>query len=185
MATAAEDRQAVVAARRSFGEALMEEGRFAEAEAELEIALRLSRELGEAFNRTEVLCALARIALARDDVDSAERFVTEAKEGVRTSDVIAVSLASQVLASVRAARHDDAAAEAGFREALATIATTEYRERWVDASIAYARFLAEKGRPAEAGGILRPIERWLGERGYRYREPQIAAIQSLIGGPPD
>jgi hypothetical protein len=179
-ARAASDRQGIVNARRALGEGLMEEGRFVEAEDEFRGALELSRELGEAFSRTEILCGTARLALERDNIEAADRDATEAVEGVRPGDLVAVSAARQALASVRAAQHDDAAAESGFRDALGTIAGTEYRERWVEASIAYARFLAEHGRGDEAEAILRPVEEWLEAHGYVFRRLQILAIREQL-----
>lgn len=174
------DRQAVVTARRALGEALIERGRLEEAHEMLAVALAMSKEIGEAQSRTELLCGLARLALARGDADSADSFATDAVAGVRAEDLVAVSLAQEVLASVRSAQERDAEAEAGFRDALAVIAPTEYRERWADASIAYARFLAGRGRPGEAEQILRPIERWLEDRGYTFRRAQIAGLRASL-----
>lgn len=175
---AAGDRQAVVTARRALGEALIEQGRLEEAQETLATALDMSRQIGEVQSRTEVLCGLARLALARGDVASADRFATDALAGVRPEDLVAVSLARETLASVRAAQQRDAEAEAGFRDALAVVAPTEYRERWADASIAYARFLAPRRRFREAAQILDPVEPWLEERGYIFRRAQIGAIRA-------
>ena len=172
------DRQAVVSARRALGEALIEEGRLEEAQETLATALEMSRQIGEVQSRTELLCGLARLALARGDVESADRFATDALAGVRAEDLVAVSLAREALASVRSAQERDADAEAGFRDALAVIAPTEYRERWADASIAYARFLARRGRFREAEQILGPVELWLKDRGYTFRRAQIGAIRA-------
>ena len=151
-----------------------------EAEAALASALEMSEQIGEAFSRTEVLCGLARLALERGDVESADRFATDALAGVRAEDLVAVSAAREALASVRSAQERDAEAEPGFRDALAVIAPTEYRERWVDASIAYARFLAARGRTGEAEQILGPTGRWLEERGYTFRRTQIGAIREQL-----
>ncbi|MDQ6795143.1 MAG: hypothetical protein M3067_10080 [Chloroflexota bacterium] len=166
------DHQAVVSARRALGEALIEQGRLGEAQDTLAIALEMSEQIGEVQSRT------ARLALARDDVESAEGFATNALAGVRAEDLVAVSAAREVLASVRSAQRRDAEAESGFRDSVAVIAPTEYRERWADASIAYARFLAERGRSGEAEQIVGPIERWLEERGWVFRRAQIGAIRA-------
>jgi len=138
----------------------------------------MSEQLGEAKSRTELLCGLARLALARGDVESADRFAADAVAGVRAEDLVAVSAAREVLASVRSAQERDAEAESGFRDALAVIAPTEYRERWADASIACARFLAGHGRSREAEQILGPSERWLEERGWVFRRAQIAGVRA-------
>jgi ATP/maltotriose-dependent transcriptional regulator MalT len=172
------DRQAVVTARRALGDALMEQGRLEEAQETLAQALEMSEQIGEAKSRTELLCGLARLALARGEVQSADGLATDAVAGVRAEDLVAVSAAREALASVRLAQDRDAEAESGFRDALAVIAPTEYRERWADASIAYARFLAGRGRSDEAEQILGPIERWLEDRGYTFRRAQIRAIRA-------
>jgi ATP/maltotriose-dependent transcriptional regulator MalT len=172
------DRQAVVNARRALGDVLIEQGRLDEAQEMLATALEMSTQIGEAQSRTELLCGLARLALARGDVDTADRFATDALAGVRAEDLVAVSAAREALASVRSAQGRDAEAEAGFRDALEVIAQTEYRERWADASIAYARFLAERGRASEGEPILGPVERWLEDRGYVFRRAQIAGVRA-------
>ena len=174
------DGQAVVNARRALGEALIERGRLEEAQESLAIALEMSEQIGEAQSRTELLCGLARLALARGDLESAERFAAGALGGVRAEDLVAVSAATEVLASVRSAQRRDAEAESSFRDAVVVIAPTEYRERWVDASIAYARFLAERGRSGEAEQVVGPIERWLEERGWVFRRAQIAGVRASL-----
>jgi ATP/maltotriose-dependent transcriptional regulator MalT len=179
-AEAAGDREAGVNARRALGDALIEQGRLEEAQETLARGLEMSEQIGEAKSRTELLCGLARLALARGDLSSADRFATDALAGVRAEDLVAVSAAREALASVRAAQERYAEAESGFRDALAVIAPTEYRERWVDASIAYARFLASRGRSREAEQILGPAELWLEERGYTFRRPEIGGIRAEL-----
>jgi tetratricopeptide (TPR) repeat protein len=174
------DRQAVVSARRALGETLIEQGRLEEAQETLAIALEMSKDIGEAQSRTELLCGLAGLALARGEVEFADRFATDAVAGVRAEDLVAVSAAREVLASVRSAQRRNGDAESGFRDALAVVAPTEYRERWADASIAYARFLAERRRSNEADQILAPVEHWLDERGYTFRRAQIGAIRARL-----
>jgi ATP/maltotriose-dependent transcriptional regulator MalT len=182
-AEASGDSEAIVLARRSLGEGLMGQRRFGEAEASLSAALELSRQIGDVKWRTEILCGKARLALERGDVESADSFVAEALAGVREEDLTGLATARLALAEVRAAQSRDGAAESSYRDALAVISSTEYRQLAVDVSISYARFLAERGRAADVESQLRPIERLLEDRGYPFRATEIAEVRGLANSP--
>jgi hypothetical protein len=170
----------IVSARRRLGERRLEQRRFGEAHDELSRALELSRRTGEQKSHTEILCGLARLAIERGDVDAADALVAEARTQVREEDLTGVAATKLALADVRAAQARDTEAEDAFRNALAAIRSTEYRLQIVAASVAYARFLAQRGRIAEADTLLSPIEGSLQDKGYAVKRAEIAEVRDLI-----
>lgn len=179
-AEAAGETEEIVSARRRLGERRLEQRRFEEAHDELSRALDLSRRTAEQKSHSEILCGLARLAIERGDLDAADSLVAEALTQVREQDLTGVAATELALAAVRAAQARDAEAEGAFRNALAALSSTEYRLQIVEASVAYARFLAQRGRIAEADTLLGPIERSLRDKGYAVKRAEIADVRDLI-----
>ena len=170
----------IIGALRWLGDGLLRQGRADESEEALARAVALSEGGGERWHRTELLAMRARVALARGRLDEAGRYAETAVQLVRKYDVTAVAETAQAVAEVRAAQGRDEEAESSFKAALKAIGGNGYGPIETDVSLAYARFLAERDRAAEAMALIQEREQWLKAAAYTGWQTEIAGIRSTI-----
>ncbi len=91
--------------------------------------------------------------LQRGRVEEAERFAYDARETVGPLDVTSRATTAGSLALVRAAQGRAADAEELFREAVDTLAGTEFRYIEDELLENFAQFLRERGRDDEAAAL--------------------------------
>ncbi len=135
-----------------LGDALYEAGESAKALAILEQALAfVDRDtMREAY--VEVRWKLARAALAVGDREAALGHALAARE--RATDLYSIATAASTLAAVRDAEGDPAGAEKLYEDALATLASTGFRQLRADIQRELARHYIRQGRPAKAGPLI-------------------------------
>ncbi|MGH2921900.1 MAG: ATP-binding protein, partial [Gaiellaceae bacterium] len=127
----------------SVGDVKKAEKRFRE-------SIRTLKPLGDRAALCESQRGLAQLLVGLGRVDEAERFALEARETVGPTDVTSLSTTSTALGVVRAAQERDVEAESLLREAVDTIAPTDFREAELEAQRALAQFLRARGRDDEA-----------------------------------
>ena len=88
--------------------------------------------------------------LAKGHVEEAERWALSAVETVGMQDTMSRSNVRMVLGMVRAAQGRDEEAELLLRDAIDSLAATDYRNSEPEPLAAYARFLRSRGRDEEA-----------------------------------
>jgi class 3 adenylate cyclase/tetratricopeptide (TPR) repeat protein len=169
-----------VSALRYLARTLLYQGRAGEAAAELDRALDLSETSGERWNRSELLGLRARAALLLGDVDSAESFVGQALSSLRDQDVTAISEVYSHLGLIRAAQGRMSEAEAAHRRSLGVIAQTDYNSMKVEATLALASVLVERGSLEEARVLSEERARWTREQGIHQWDSEIEAISAQI-----
>ncbi|MGH2407415.1 MAG: hypothetical protein ACRDF7_04955 [Candidatus Limnocylindrales bacterium] len=174
------DPQAAAAAHLDLGETLLEQVQLGEAKEELTRALEAGEQAGDVQWLIEAHLGRALLALELNELESADDFVAQALALVREEHVTVFVAIRLALAQVRAAQRRDDEADRAFRDAIDTIGPTEYRRLVVDATIAYARFLAERDRLIEAEALIWPVEGLLQKRGYQIRRSEIADIRALV-----
>ena len=76
-------------------------------------------------------------------------------------DMMSRANVQMVLGQVRAAQGRDDEAELLFRQAIDTLAETDYRNVEPEPLAAYARFLRDRGRDDEAAEIESPVDAML------------------------
>jgi len=158
-------------AEHNLGAVLMRQGELVAAEPHLSRALELCDVHGiDRQGRGYVLCSLAELHLAKDQLDRASERASEAL-------AVATSLnerghqatANRVLARVHLRRGERAEAEAAFSLAMATLEDLGQIEALCDCRIEYAEALEAQGRMAEA------LEHW--------RSAALTARQSMTPAP--
>jgi tetratricopeptide (TPR) repeat protein len=136
-----------------------ERGDLAKAEKRFRESIRLLKPLGDRATLCESQRGIAELLLVRGRIEEAERFALDARETVGPLDVTSRATTAGSLAQVRAAQGHDDEAEELFREALATIADTDFRNIEHEVLGPYAQFLRDRGRDDEA----EPLEERLAE----------------------
>ena len=116
-------------------------------------AVRSLLSLEERAKVIEAQRTLAELVLAKGLVEEAERWALSAVETVGMQDMMSRANVQMVLGQVRAAQSRDEEAELLFRQAIDTLAETDYRNVEPEPLAAYARFLRERGRDDEAAEI--------------------------------
>jgi tetratricopeptide (TPR) repeat protein len=171
-----------VVAYRFVAYALSYQGRPREAAEALDHALELSEAAGERWNRSELLSNRAQAALDLGDLDAADELIARSLELVRSDDVTGVSEAYHHLGMIRAAQGREEEAEAALRRAHEVVRTTDYEPGWscVNAELALAEYLAERGRVAQARDLVDKREPRLHAVGWHRFDAQIARIRQLI-----
>ena len=171
---------AVMQALRWLGDGKLRQGLPDEADPALARAIALSEAGGDRWHRTELLAMRARTALALGRLEDAERHAASAQGMLRADDLTAVAETAWAVAELRAAQGRDEEAEASFEAALELISATGYKPIITDIRLAYAQFLAGRGRGAEAGVMADEREAWLEARGYTGWRDQIAGIRQAV-----
>jgi tetratricopeptide (TPR) repeat protein len=116
-------------------------------------AVRSLLSLEERAKVIEAQRTLAELVLAKGLVEEAERWALSAVETVGMQDMMSRANVQMVLGQVRAAQSRDEEAELLFRQAIDTLAETDYRNVEPEPLAAYARFLRERRREDEAAEI--------------------------------
>ncbi len=81
---------------------------------------------------------------------------------------------------IRAAQGRFAEAESAFIRSLEVLAGTEYNWNKTSPTLAFAKFLAERGRMDEAAPLLEERVRWVHERNFHVWDAEIDEIRGLI-----
>lgn len=113
-------------------------------------AVRSLLSLQERAKVIEAQRTLAELLLAKGHVEEAERWALSAVETVGMQDAMSRANVRLVLGLVRAAQGRDEEAELLFRDAIDSLASTDYRNSEPEALAAYSRFLRDRGRDEEA-----------------------------------
>jgi class 3 adenylate cyclase/tetratricopeptide (TPR) repeat protein len=113
-------------------------------------AVRTLLSLQERAKVIEAQRTLAELVLAKGHVEEAERWALSAVETVGMQDTMSRSNVRMVLGMVRAAQGRDDEAEFLLRDAIDSLAATDYRNSEPEPLAAYARFLRVRGRDDEA-----------------------------------
>jgi tetratricopeptide (TPR) repeat protein len=113
-------------------------------------AVRTLLSLQERAKVIEAQRTLAELVLAKGHVEEAERWALSAVETVGMQDTMSRSNVWMVLGMVRAAQGRDDKAELLLRDAIDSLAATDYRNSEPEPLAAYARFLRDRGRDDEA-----------------------------------
>ena len=113
-------------------------------------AVRTLLSLQERAKVIEAQRTLAELVLAKGHVEEAERWALSAVETVGMQDTMSRSNVRMVLGLVRAAQGRDDEAELLLRDAIDSLAATDYRNSEPEPLAAYARFLRSRGRDEEA-----------------------------------
>jgi ATP/maltotriose-dependent transcriptional regulator MalT len=113
-------------------------------------AVRVLLSLEERARVIEAQRTLAEIVLAKGHVEEAERWALSAVETVGMQDIMSRSSVRMVLGLVRAAQGRDQEAELLLREAIDALSESDYRNVEPEPLAAYAGFLRDRGRDAEA-----------------------------------
>jgi tetratricopeptide (TPR) repeat protein len=127
-----------------------ERGDVAKAEKRFRESIRLLKPIGDRATLCESQRGLAELLLVRGRIEEAERYAIDARETVGPLDVTSRATTASSLAQVRAAQGRDEEADALFKEALATIAETDFRNIEHELLGPYSRFLRERERDDEA-----------------------------------
>ncbi len=165
--------------RRGLGMMLIDEGRYAEAQAVLERAFADSEESGERWSRAELQARLALNAVHRRDLAAAEECSRLALDLRLPDDPSAESESHYALGQLRAAQGRAAEAEAAFRHTLVVNRRMAYSADVAQMSIGIARFFVEHGEMAGATPLLDEAQRWLENAGYSGWLDEIARIRQL------
>ena len=113
-------------------------------------AVRTLLSLQERAKVIEAQRTLAELVLAKGHVEEAERWALSAVETVGMQDTMSRSNVRMVLGMVRAAQGRDDEAELLLRDAIDSLAATDYRNSEPEPLAAYARFLRSRARDEEA-----------------------------------
>lgn len=116
-------------------------------------AVRSLLSLQERAKVVEAQRTLAELVLAKGHVEEAERWALSAMETVGMQDTMSRANVRMVLGLVRAAQGRDDEAELLLRDAIDSLATTDYRNSEPEPLAAYAGFLRDRGRDDEAAEV--------------------------------
>jgi len=163
----------------SCGNAMLRMGKVDEAETVLTIANDMRAVTGNGFHNPELY--QGRIRLARGDADAAIAIVDDTLPKIREAgefwyEVEFLRLKGLALTAKGEDQHE--AAEAVFREAIATARTQSAKSFELRAAIDLARLWQAAGREAEAKSLLVPLYAWFTE-GYDTADLQHA--KRLLG----
>ena len=143
-------------------------------------AVTLSEAVGERWNRSELLGLRARAALENGDLSAANWYIDRAVTSLREEDLTAVSEVQNHLGLIRAAEGRDADAETALRRSLEVIADTEYNNLKIAVSLDLAKFLAQRGRFAEAQILYAEYARRTEQWGWHRWAAELEEIRRLI-----
>jgi tetratricopeptide (TPR) repeat protein len=125
-------------------------GDVAKAEKRFRESIRLLKPIGDRATLCESQRSLAELLIVRGRIEEAERFAIDARETVGPTDVTSRATTGSALAQVRAAQGRDEEAEALFKEALADVADTDFRNIEYEVLGPYAQFMRDRERDEEA-----------------------------------
>jgi class 3 adenylate cyclase/tetratricopeptide (TPR) repeat protein len=125
-------------------------GDLAKGEKRFRESIRLLKPLGDRAALCESQRGLAELLLERGRLEEAERFALDARETVGPQDLTSRATTAASLAMVRAAQGRDDEAEELFREAIDTVAETDFRAILYETLKPFAQFLRTRGRDDEA-----------------------------------
>jgi class 3 adenylate cyclase/tetratricopeptide (TPR) repeat protein len=125
-------------------------GDLAKGEKRFRESIRLLKPLGDRAALCESQRGLAELLLERGRLEEAERFALDARETVGPQDLTSRATTAASLAMVRAAQGRDDEAEELFREAIDTVADTDFRAILYETLKPFAQFLRTRGRDDEA-----------------------------------
>jgi class 3 adenylate cyclase len=179
----AADGQMRMATRRLLAETMLEAGRASEAEAQITAALELSVQLGERWNRTELLAYRAWCAIERGDLHAAESDLVKARETLRNSDVAAASVLAETTGRLRAAQRRDREADAEFATAVGVIRSTDFWW-WVLPAVTQAEYLVDRQRFGEARDLVDSVVKAHANHGFGLRWPQVEALRERLAAAP-
>jgi len=171
------DAQRVVGSSRGLADCLVELEHYGELEQVLPRAIELSLQTGERWARAELFGMRAIGAARRGALADAERWAAEALAQVREGDVTGAAETELALGIVRAAagRHEEA--DGHFRSGIEIIRGTEYTTLLPRYGAAYAEFLLERGRTAEARALLDEADVMNARSGYAVGAHQIRRLR--------
>jgi len=172
--------QLEIGALRFLGMARRFQRRFSEMAEVLDRAIELSDSTGERWNRAELLGLRARASLELGDIEAADRFIRRALEAQRQEDVTGISEVHGHLGMIRAAQGRDAEAETALRDSVDVVIRTQYVFVLANAVIDLAKFLAQRGRLAEASSLMEPYAQTGQARGWHCWDGEIDAVRGLI-----
>jgi class 3 adenylate cyclase/tetratricopeptide (TPR) repeat protein len=135
----------------------------AKAEREFREAIRILSGVEDRGTLCESQRSLAEVLLEQGRIDEAERFALASRETVGPEDVASRATTRKALARVRASQRRDGEAEKLYRDALDIIQGSDYERVAGEIRNAFARFLRDRGRHAEA-------------RSFDYSAPSAAPI---------
>ena len=137
------------------------QGDLAKGEKRFRESIRLPKPLGDRAALCESQRGLAELLIERGRIEEAERFALEARETVGPQDVTSKATTAGSLAMVRAAQGRDEEADELFKEALATVADTDFLAIQVEILKPFAEYLRARGRDEEAARLeKRRAELW-------------------------
>src|ERR671923_763868 len=137
------------------------QGDLAKGEKRFRESIRLLKPLGDRAALCESQRGLAELLIERGRIEEAERFALEARETVGPQDVTSKATTAGSLAMVRAAQGRDEEADELFKEALATVADTDFLAIQVEILKPFAEYLRARGRDEEAARLeKRRAELW-------------------------
>ncbi len=137
--------------RSLFGQILVQFGKFAEAEANLQQSLEVAERTGDAVTRGLTLANYADLYLAEGKPEEALRAVQEGLQVVaETHDQRTAGQLYLTQAAVYEARKETGAAETAFKQAIGIFQQTEEADLLGRAHEKYGKFLADQGRFQEA-----------------------------------
>jgi tetratricopeptide (TPR) repeat protein len=146
----------------------------------LDRAIAVSESTGDRWSRSELFGLRARAALLAGDVDLADAYIARCFEFLRQWDVTATTEAYEHLGAIRAAQGRFEDAEAAYRRAIDAIAGTEFNWPISLSLLAYAEFLARRGRHDDARAIVEERAAWLHARGWHLFDEVIERTRALI-----
>jgi tetratricopeptide (TPR) repeat protein len=152
--------------RRMLAELLLMMGRYADAEAVFEGALRDSEKMGDRWHRAELLARRAMTSIHREDFEAAERYAQDAIVAARPNDPAAESGASYAMGQLRHAQGRFTEAEAFYRRSLETLRQWGFTSGTAETYVGVARFFAQQGNMTEATSLLDKAQAWLKNAGY-------------------
>lgn len=177
---AADSAAARVTSHRFTGYALDHQGRFEEAAAELDLAIRISEESGDRWNRSELYSLRARLALELEGVVGAEGFLASASRYLLEGDVTSDAELCQATARIRGAQGLPGEAEAAYRRGLSAVGKTEFNWPRTILELELADLLCSSGRLDEARSLLESRASWLAAAGWHLWDGDIARLRARL-----
>lgn len=106
--------------------------------------------------------------------------MNQALQSLRREDLTAHAETYTELGAIRAAQGRDREAEATLRDALDTIAGTDYDQIKIIAGLGLAEFLADRGRSEEAAQLAETFGELAHTHGWKRFDGQLARIAELL-----
>ena len=130
-----------------------ERGDLEKAEKQWRESIRMLTPIGDRATLCESQRGLAELLLKRARIEEAERFALDARETVGPLDATSRATTAAALGLVRGAQKRYDEGEELFREALATVAGTDFRLVEQEVLERFAQFERDRGRVDEADAL--------------------------------